>query len=95
MKKIIIGAAILLMPLSVNSARLQITIDNNEPSLERCFVSCPEFPNGPPSIPKEYDCNNLPGITEDCTLIIKTISKKSLENAIINLQTLTGIRKGD
>ena len=90
----VIGVSLLIS--QVQAAELQLTIDTQTAADMICYVSCGITPIERKleqrlwDTPIEYPCNELPAIGIDCKLIVLAATKASLENAIRNLQILTG-----
>lgn len=81
--------ALFLTVLPAHAGKTEVLVDQQEPAAMKCFVSCPG-PGGFPGVPQVTDCTDMPEIGRECSLIIRIISRKNLENAIRNLRGLTG-----
>lgn len=75
----------------VNAVELQLIVDNQEPAVMECYVSCDVTPVPRiPELPVEFPCDMLPDVNGECQIIVLSATKVSLEDVIKRLRTLTG-----
>jgi hypothetical protein len=92
MKKYILTGLISLLPCFVSAGNIQVSVNGESSSQVECFVSCPSE-NGFPDVPSEYQCDELPEIGTEFTVIVKAIEKTDMQDVIYGLQVMAGIRK--
>lgn len=95
MKRYIMAGLIFAFPALSSGMDMQVWVNGQEPAEVKCFVSCPSE-NGFPAVPAEYQCNAMPEIGSECSIIVMAAvpaEKVDLPKIIRDLQVLTGKRK--